>query len=154
MSFQLNGGVPFFSENHLHPVRQRMTRTKPSGQNVVLGISPMPMLRESYEQEVMRLALGIVAKCADSRGACAAECDQVVEQILARLLHREERQQPNSLTLRSSDRQSGAVTDTSAAYAMLVAVGVFSALKAQDDTLTSVAYEFHQALERRAQLVR
>ena len=114
----------------------------------------MPMLRESYEQEVLKLALGIVAKRADSRGACIAECEQVVEQLFASLRHRGGFPRPNSLARRSSDRQWRAATDTSAAYAMSVAVGVFAALKAQDETLTSAAYEFHEVLQRRAQLVR
>src|SRR5687768_7889338 len=114
----------------------------------------MPMLRESYEQEVMRLALGIVAKRADGRDACRAECEQVVEQIFDSLWHRDGFPRPSSLTRRSSDHQLRAATDASAAYAMSVAVGVFAALRAEDDTPTSAAYEFHQALERRAQVVR
>src|SRR5688572_7766363 len=114
----------------------------------------MPMLRESYEQEVLRLAGSILAKRADGRGACSAECEQVVEQILDGLWNWEGFPRPNSPTPPSSDRQLKGVTDESAAYAMSVAVGVFAALKAQDETLISSAYVFHEVLQRRAQLVR
>jgi hypothetical protein len=114
----------------------------------------MPMVKESYVDEVMRLAVRILASAEEGRQACAAECDAVVDCILAGQWHRDGFPRVSSMTRRSTDRQLRAATDVSAAHAMLVAVDVYVALNAEDPTAASPAHEFRAALERRAEVVR
>lgn len=112
------------------------------------------MLKETCEREVLTLTRRIMGKRDESREACIAECEQVIDQIIASQWVRVR----FPLTDRPKGRRLGdhlkSGSDATAAYAMSVAVGVFAGLRAYDEGMASPAYDFSGALSRRAEIAR